>query len=168
MYEYLSEAIVLDNLPAAEKDSRVELFTKRYGKIVAFGKSMRKTTSKLSPHLQPGMHSRVRIIEKNSTNIVDALQLRKLPIPPMHLFLLSTILAEKEPHLRLWHMIAGGKFDWRQTLRWLGWDPTSAQCIVCSARRAHVFQPSDQTFLCRACALNKGKKAVSYTSDVAF
>lgn len=168
MYEYLSEAIVLNRRPTGEQDERMELFTKRYGKITCFGKSTRKITSKLSPHLQPGMHSRIRIIERKSTHIVDALLIARLAIPSLHLSLLSSLLTEKETHPSLWHVLTTGEFNWRQTLRWLGWDPAGAQCIVCKSRKAHIFQPTDQTFLCRPCALNKGKKAVSYTSDVAF
>ena len=78
MQEYLSEAVVLDRLANGDLNGRVVFLTKRFGKLVGKARSIRKITSKLSGHLQPGNLVQVRMIEKNGLQIVDALKKSRL------------------------------------------------------------------------------------------
>ena len=61
MQEYVTEAVVLDAVPSAELDVRVSLFTKKFGKLVARAKSVKKITSKLAGHLEPGNVVKIRL-----------------------------------------------------------------------------------------------------------
>jgi len=75
MNEYLTDAIVLGRDDLNEFDSRVDLYTERYGRLRAKAKSIRKSTSKLAGHLEPLMLSRVRLVDKNDIIVVDSLSM---------------------------------------------------------------------------------------------
>lgn len=151
MQEYLSEAIVLNVQPNGDMDLQVSLFTKKFGKLIAKAKSARKITSKLAGHLQPGNLARVRLIEKGGLQAVDVLKDSQIGVPLSDLYFLDRLLAEAEPDLGLWHIIAGGKWSWRKILKILGWDPAEAVCRTCRKQPAY-FYPKDQEFFCVDCA----------------
>ncbi|MDO8574288.1 MAG: recombination protein O N-terminal domain-containing protein, partial [bacterium] len=88
---YFNEAIVLDREPSGETDNRFSIYAKGFGKIVARGKSTRKITSKLSGHLEPGNLVKVRLIEKNGLQVVDALKSGKLGIRSADLHFLNRL-----------------------------------------------------------------------------
>src|SRR3989344_9497714 len=100
MQEYVSEAVVLDKMSQGDLDNRFFLFTKRFGKLVAKAKSGRKITSKLSPHLEPGNVSFVRLIEKNGLQVGDALKAARIGAEPAQLAALNSLLSESEPDER--------------------------------------------------------------------
>ncbi|MBI2623458.1 MAG: recombination protein O N-terminal domain-containing protein [Candidatus Liptonbacteria bacterium] len=152
MQEYAGEAVVLRREPHGEQDSRVSLFTKRYGKLTAKAKSARKITSKLSPHLEPGLVTDIRLVEKNDMLVTDALKREKLALPPSTLFSLDRVLAEAVPEEELWSMIRNGDFSWRAALGELGWDPREAACAVCAAS-PEAFHAGRQEFFCSSCAM---------------
>lgn len=149
MNEYRSEAIVLDAEPVGEADTRFSLFTERFGRIVARGKSARKITSKLTPHLQVGDLSSVRIVEKNGLRIADALKARRLLHAPSDLRALGRLLHDAERDSGLWQALTRDAFSWRAVLALLGWDPEHALCVKC--RNAVVaFLVKTQEFVCEA------------------
>jgi len=162
MQEYLSEAVVLDRLPNGDLNGRVVFLTKRFGKLVGRAKSIRKITSKLSGHLQPGNLVQLRMIEKNGLQVVDALkksclrsssyggQARHSP-SLAELRFLGELLAEAEPEFTIWEMLVAGKFSWNITLKILGWDPDFASCAICPGT-ADIFHPRTQEFFCKNCA----------------
>jgi len=160
MTEYLSEAIILEKMPNGDTDSRVALYTKRYGKIVAKAKSVRKITSKLSAHLEPGTIARVRVVEKNGPQIVDALKQGKCDVVPHHLAQVSALLGEFEPDLQLWHMLLAKQFSWRDILSVLGWNPLHAQCASCHKGDIGFFDTRSQEFFCAECVLKKSAHTV--------
>jgi len=112
MQEYVTEAVVLDTVPSAELDVRVSLFTKKFGKLVARAKSVKKITSKLAGHLEPGNIIKIRLVEKKGLQLVDALKEREVQslsnsrelesdegghtMSPPDLYLLNQILHEAE------------------------------------------------------------------------
>ncbi len=166
MYEYSSEAVVLDRLPNGDLDERVVFLTKRFGKIVAKAKSVKKMTSKLSGHLQPGNLVQIRLVEKNDLQVVDALKKSKSGFSPRELAFLGELLAELEPDVHIWEMFTrpnyvrqnlGGRagdwlmFPWKETLKVLGWDASFASCSECGAK-PHSFKPKTQEFFCKSCA----------------
>ncbi|MDO8664855.1 MAG: recombination protein O N-terminal domain-containing protein [Candidatus Liptonbacteria bacterium] len=159
MNEYLSEAVVLDRLPNGDLNGRVVFLTKRFGKLVGRVKSIRKITSKLSGHLQPGNLVQLRMIEKNGLQVVDALKKSRLSfygepsrtISLAELRFLGELLAEAEPEFAIWEMLVSGRFSWNMALKMLGWDPDFASCAVCQGI-ADVFHPRTQEFFCKNCA----------------
>lgn len=98
MNEYLSEAVVLDRFPHGDLNGRIVFLTKRFGKLVGRAKSIRKITSKLSGHLQPGNLVQIRMIEKNGLQVVDALKKERLGLSLPELRFLGEILSEAEPN----------------------------------------------------------------------
>lgn len=161
MQEYISDAIVLAKEPSGDLDVRVTLFTRHFGKLKTKAKSARKIVSKLSGHLEPGFLTRVRLIEKNGLQVVDALKGGACAVHPRDLHFLEKILAEGEPEQKIWHMVLDGKIDWYEILRTLGWDPSFAHCVSCGAPKPVFFGYRDQEFFCRDCVAvfkNKGKE----------
>lgn len=180
MQEYFTEAVVLDVLPNGDLDSRISLFTERFGKLVAKAKSARRITSKLAPHLQPGNVVQARLVEKNGLQITDALKIASLTVPPGELYLLGRLLAEAEPDSRLWQLLvkdpATGEarqrrqglrtnghrqWSWSAVLKVLGWDPAHASCDACGKRPTR-FVVRDQRFFCESCASKVGGSEVLY------
>ena len=145
MQEYVTEAVVLDTVPSAELDVRVSLFTKKFGKLVARAKSVKKITSKLAGHLEPGNIIKIRLVEKKGLQLVDALKEREVQslsnsrelesdegghtMSPPDLYLLNQILHEAER------------------------DPAAADCVRagCTGTPA-AFHIKTQEFYCSACA----------------
>jgi DNA repair protein RecO (recombination protein O) len=172
MREYISEALILDKRESGHQDARYAIFTKKFGKMTAKAKSARKVASKLAGHLEPGTVARVRLIEKNGLQVVDALRegsilagMESKPIQPssggeeesvrpaLHdLSLLGRLLAEAEPEPFIWAMVQQGKFDWRSVVSSLGWDPGEAACSVCRASPVAGFSVACQDFFCARCA----------------
>ena len=114
MQEYFSDAIVLDRLANGDLDSRIVLFTKHFGKLVAKAKSSRKITSKLSGHLEPGNLVQARLVEKNGLQVVDALKKSRLDVKPADLYFLNQLLAEAEPDSKIWELLIKNQFHWRE------------------------------------------------------
>lgn len=146
MQEYVANAIVLRKEPLRDLDGRYSFFTESRGKITGKATSSRKIISKLAPHLEPGMVSRVRYVEKGGTQIVDALKIgRAGGITFIDLHFLSQLLPEGQPEADLWSLIIDGVFTWPDALTILGWDPTGALCVTCG-RRAEAFYIRRQDF----------------------
>ena len=161
MLEYICEAVVLHREPNGDLDNRFSLFTKKFGKLVAKGKSTRKITSKLSSHLQPGNVVSVRLIEKNGLQVVDALKKYRLTAILSHLHFLDRILGEAEPDQHIWQFLLEG-LRWREILRVLGWDPQEALCSLCDNSKPTVFNVRNQEFFCRGCASKLNQNDVLY------
>jgi len=151
MQEYISEAIVLDKETNGDTDIRVALFTKKFGKLRPKAKSARKITSKLSAHLEPGNLIRVRLIEKNGLQAVDALKILRLDVNPADLYFLNKLLADAEPEPMLWHALLRETLNWNKILKILGWDPSVSECSVCEDK-SKVFMIRNQQFFCKTCA----------------
>jgi recombinational DNA repair protein (RecF pathway) len=149
MHEYQSNAVVLDAEPVGEADMRFSLYTERFGRIIARGKSSRKITGKLAPHLQVGDVAAVRIVEKNGLRLADALKERRVRHLPSNLVMLNRLLHDAERDNALWNMLLQEAYDWRVALRVLGWDPTHASCAKCGGH-ATFFFVQKQEFACRA------------------
>ena len=162
MQEYVTDAIVLRKEPLGDLDSRYTLFTKRFGKIVAKAKSSRKITSKLAPHLEPGIISKVRFIETKGTQLIDALKSDRLESSLGDLHFLSELLPDAEPEPALWGLLVGKEFKWATVLGILGWDPEYAECAVCKAHTPEYFYIPRQEFYCRACASKVRRDAVIF------
>jgi recombinational DNA repair protein (RecF pathway) len=160
MQEYVTDAIVLKKDPLGDLDGRYILFTKRFGKMVGKAKSSRKITSKLAPHLEPGIVAKVRFVEAKGTQIIDALKSERLKMLLNDLHFLSQLLPDAQPEEDLWEMLIGNDFSWQKTLSILGWDPEHAECAGCGRARPEYFYIPRQEFYCRACASKVRRDAV--------
>src|SRR3989344_7741215 len=77
MFEYSTEAVVLDKEPIGESDALVFLYTPGYGKVVARAKSARKITSKLAASLEPANIVSARVLSYGTYQIADAVSLER-------------------------------------------------------------------------------------------
>ncbi|MHB9019658.1 MAG: DNA repair protein RecO [Minisyncoccota bacterium] len=160
MLEYVTEAIVLDKIDLGELDSKVYLFTKDFGKITAKIKSGRKIISKLASHTEPLNLIVVRIVDKNSPQLIDAL-ISKKGISGKMFFkiasLIKNIAPESQPDLNLWDFLIslidrGAKEgDFVHTLKILGFDPMHAKCNNCLKGSPDFFSVKDLVFYCKNC-----------------
>ena len=160
MLEYVTEAIVLDKIDLGELDSKVYLFTKDFGKITAKIKSGRKIISKLASHTEPLNLVTVRIVDKNSPQLIDAL-ISKKGIPGKTFFkivsLVRDISPENQSDLNLWkHLLSlmdkGAEAgDFIKVLKILGFDPTHAKCNNCLKGSPDFFSIKDLVFYCKSC-----------------
>lgn len=162
MMEYGGEALVLRKEPAGDLDVSLTLFTKKFGKLRASAKSARRAASKLSPHLEPGMVSEVRLVEKHELIIVDALKRMRIDGSPADLDMLGRILAEGAPEPGLWHALLLQGFQWEEILGTLGWDPRGAACAVCGSRNITAFCIEGQELVCGVCVSKFRRNDVVY------
>ena len=159
MQEYVSDAIVLSKESLRDQDGRYAVFTERFGKVVGKTVSSRKITSKLAPHLEPGTRTKIRFIEKNGTQIVDALKIEKSSHSFADLHHLSRLLPEGVPETDLWEML-NRSFTWHEALRILGWDPEEAACANCTKTDTAAFFIPRQEFFCTACSSKLPKNQI--------
>ena len=168
MTEYFTNALVLGVEDSGEMDKSVYLFTKELGKVKARAKSARKITSKLSGHLQPLNFIKIRLIEKNGFQAVDALVLDRVKVSPAALDILDFIkdmTFELQKDKSLWLIIKktfhdiknNKKISYRPLLENLGFDPKFAQCSVCENKNVVYFSKTEQVFLCQKCAFKISK-----------
>jgi len=160
MLEYVTEAIVLDKVDLGELDSRVYLFTKDLGKITAKIKSGRKIISKLASHTEPLNLVTVRIVDKNSPQLIDAL-ISKKGTPGKTLFKIAALVRDISPEgqsdRNLWELLAsfidkGAEAgDFIRVLKILGFDPTHAKCNNCLKGSPDFFSVKDLIFYCKEC-----------------
>jgi recombinational DNA repair protein (RecF pathway) len=162
MQEYVTDAIILKKDPLGDLDGRYTLFTKRFGKITGKAKSSRKITSKLAPHLEPGIVAKVRFIETKGTQLIDALKSGRVALPLGDLHMLSQLLPDADPEPTLWNLLTGGNFRWSAALGILGWDPEDAACVVCGEKHPACFYITRQEFYCRLHASKARRDAVLY------
>ncbi len=164
MTEYSTKALVLGAEDIGEFDRLIYLYTKELGKVAARAKSVRKITSKLAGHLQPLNFIRVRLVEKNGFQIVDALAVSRIKVSQTSLIFLSFIKEmtfEFQQDKKLWVLIKGafrdlkinGKIPYKILLEILGFSPKFAACSVCENKSVNYFSQKEQIFLCRRCAL---------------
>lgn len=166
MREYLTQAIILEREPQGELNSRVTLWTRKFGKMRGRATSLSKITSKLSAHLEPGLLSDVRLVENRNIQIVDALKIRRLAMSPGDLVRMGRLLGEGEPDEDLWDAITSPRWSWSGVLGTLGWHPHGAACVLCG-RRPEAFSISTQDFFCEICASKLHPDALIYIHNAA-
>ncbi len=166
MQEYSTLALVLDVVPTGEADARVFLFTEKLGRVAARAKSLRKISSKLASHVQPGMISRVRLGEKNGFQLTDALAKKSLPAEGGTPFskgrreqiqilqMIKEYAQDYHPDAALWELVVSGQLASRQFLKVLGFDPEHARCHNCETPRPSYFIIKNTQYSCRNCVTN--------------
>jgi recombinational DNA repair protein (RecF pathway) len=161
MREYVTQAIILERDPHREADMRVAIWSRKFGKLRGRATSLRKITSKLSAHLEPGMLSEIRLVENRNLQIVDALKVRRLDIPHPDVRHLARLLEHGEPEEDLWTAMTAPSWSWGSVLSALGWDPRHAECVLCGLS-PQAFSAASQDFFCGACASKAPADALIY------
>jgi recombinational DNA repair protein (RecF pathway) len=176
MRECLTEAIVLSVKSGSGQDSVADFYTRELGRIRARVTSGRKILSKLTPHLDVLNLVNLRLVEKRQFIVADVVtkdrfsELRssstKLALALNFLRVLRAISYPAEPDPRLWHWLIRSfrskRFNYREFLKILGYDPAAACCEVCGARQLTHFFLKDQSFLCYRCHTKFPKNKLLY------
>ncbi|MDD9952335.1 MAG: recombination protein O N-terminal domain-containing protein [Zetaproteobacteria bacterium] len=156
--EHTGPAFVLDTFPISEFDSEIIFFSRDLGKINARVTSMRKSASKLAPHLQIGNKATVRLVHKNTTRVADALQLaHKTQSQSKHMnviSLLSALLANEQIDPLVWEDLNSEKVSITKILSYLGFNQKHANCQGCKTKAVDYFSSIDLTYYCAHCTLN--------------
>jgi len=159
MREHYTKALILSQENSGDNDRRIHMFTEELGKVSAKAKSVRKIISKLAGHLEPLSFSDVRLIEKGSFQVVDALSFEKAPKNKENaefLDFLKDMTFELQPDRMLWAEIkkiffrkdAEEKIPYRKILKIIGFDPKFARCYACQNKDIAAFSKAEQDFLC--------------------
>lgn len=178
MLEIVTDALVLDTEPNGEYNSRVFLYTRELGGVVARATSLRKITSKMASHLEPLTFVRVRLIQKGDSNtyqLADALAFDRCVLwresPDTLREGINIISIFKEPGLRgdvdaeLWNILRDifanpPQLPFHQygtrIVSALGFDHRMAVCDVCGGK-PKVFSISGLIFYCQSCQEIKAK-----------
>ena len=117
MTEYSTSAIVLSKKIAGDADGRVSLYTEELGKIDAIAKGLKKSTAKLSHHLEPLNLIQCSIVSANNKHLTSALtinsfsHIRKneaaLFVALKNLDILNQFISNPEPDKVLWKKLNG-------------------------------------------------------------
>lgn len=189
MFEITTDALVLDKEPSGEYDSRVFLYTKELGGVVARGTSMRKISSKLAAHFEPLNFVKVRLIQKNKDSagfqigdslVSDRKNLwQKNARGAREALRLTAVLKESgfrdSPDPELWNFLEhtfssppeGDLGVYKiELLKVLGFDPAFALCARCESGAPATFSFEDMSFYCHSCQEVKtrlyGSKTVEF------
>ncbi len=150
--EYCTEALVLDKEVVGEEDARVFLFTRDLGLIAALAKSVKKITSKLNSHLEPLSLVSVRLVNKNSWRVADALRIGRLSDGQLGaLRLIKYLSPEVQPDSGVWNLISRGELSENGILIAAGFDPKFASCQSCGGVNNLSFSLKNLEYFCQNC-----------------
>lgn len=176
--EIITDAIVLDKEDFREQDSRIHLYTKNLGRVVAKTVSSRKILSKLAAHLEPLNLITARLVSKGDAfyghgfQLVDALSRDPAKIikgDPQDLAsailvygLISRSIPSGIPDGELWDFLQSirsgtGRATLHQALHTLGFNAQFARCQLCDRTQPEYFAPGENFFICTACAFNSNQ-----------
>ena len=172
MIEHTTWGVVLNRTRDDELDTEYSIFTWDLGKVRAKAVSVRKITSKLAGHLEPGSLIRLRLVQKTADgnfkiveSLVEERTKDKSAIMAMLFVDQMTELLQTDIHLFAFLKslavggVSGGEVSYyRRILTILGFDPDGATCSVCGEAKIAYFIPQDIMFLCLQC-LQKAKQA---------
>lgn len=130
MFECVTKALVLEKIPMGETDGLLTLYTERLGKVSVKARSLRKITSKLSAHTEPGYLALVRLVGKNpfqkaigSFWLSDALCEKRLFSDVIFLDSVASLTTEFQTDRELWQFLLEGRTDRNALLSVLGLYP---------------------------------------------
>ncbi len=176
---YKTEAIILRQRRLGEADGILTLYTPAFGKLDAKAKGVRKTTSRMSGHLQPLTRCMLQMAQGHVSDIVtgcetldsfqplredlellsraiyvceltDKMIPERLPGYPTYRLLLDTLRRlEKDEHTD-----AALRFFEMRLLDQSGFRPEIERCVACGAAlqaEQNFFAPQAGGAVCRAC-----------------
>jgi DNA repair protein RecO (recombination protein O) len=162
---YRDEAVVLRVQKLGEADRIVTLLTRRYGRIRAVAKGVRRTMSRFGARLEPFGHIDVQWAEGRTLHVVSQVEavdlLGKHFLDDYPRYTAASAIVEtaerltpmeSEPALRLYLLtlgglraLAGGQYAGPlvldsyllRAMKLAGWDPALRDCAVCGAPGPH-------------------------------
>ena len=162
MVEYFTKAIVLGKEDVRDHDSRVFLYCQNLGKISAKATSLRKITSKLAAHMEPGTIAEVRLINKNSFQLADAVKIAALPKNPKTVRVLEIVKelsADSQFDQNLWNYFFSGELTSEKALEILGYAIDFASCHNCGSKNPTRFLLNELAYHCESCFVQFGMPA---------
>lgn len=181
---YQTEAVVIKKTKLGEADSILTFFTPRRGKIQGFGKSLRKTKSRMAGHLELLTHSTVAFVKGKNIDTITGAQTIHSFIPIKNdLWLTSCGLyvvemvnqftAEHQENEPLFHLLVatlahlGDGTDPNLVLRYFetrllenaGYRPQLRECVLCHQPLEPVvnyFSPPAGGLICPDCQAGQG------------
>jgi len=174
MQEFVTDAFVLGRRVRGELDLTVDLYTERMGRIEGRVISGQKISSRFSQHLNVLNLVTVRMVEKNTLTVTDALTVSEFPWVKndmsvfervLHIFFLLRISTPQHvPDQILWKYLIESMtthaIEMREILRILGHDFSSAICTYCKKTSLHYFEYEDGVFLCEICGSKQARDKV--------
>lgn len=161
MIEHQTEAIVLAKAPADNADAYYTLLTADLGKVNARATSVRKLTSRLAGHLEPGTLAIVRLVQRvpgGPRRLVEALaKAESRGVAAMKIVSLADdISPPMAPDSDFFEAVKTALFNAenrreRIVLKAAGFDPDAAKCAFCGSDKLTYFSGRDIIFLCQAC-----------------
>lgn len=171
--EITTEAIILGKEDLGEYDSRIFVYTKHLGKLSVKATSARKITSKLAAHIEPLLHTTVRLVSRGEAfegrgfQLADALAIDSFSKGSEEEIRGALAIAEAVrlavpeavPDEDVWNLLCGVcdfkvRMTVKELLRFFGFDPEFAACEFCSRVSPHYFVPKNHFFACRTCIMN--------------
>lgn len=160
MIEHFTKAVILGKEDVRDYDTRVFLYCEGLGKIVAKATSLRKITSKLAAHMEPGNIVEVRLINKNSFQLADAVKINSLPKNPKTIRMLEIVKelsAEGQFDPDLWNYFFSGELTSEKALEALGYGLGFASCQNCGAKNPTRFLVNELAYHCEPCFVQIGR-----------
>lgn len=183
---FSTEAFMLDSFPRREADKVFLFFSKKYGKIFAVGKSIRKISSKLNAGLDFFALSRVEFIQGRNYKILVYAEIKNEAVSfrrSLHRLkaafktrdFLSRVIKGTEPDLAVWQVFSSAvealkksslplfsfliyqNFSWR-LLQELGYEMNFKICAECKKEVASFGLFSQKGFLCPDCSKKTHQK----------
>ena len=165
MQDIVTDAIILKKENLHDFNAIYTLFTKSQGKVTARATSVRKITSKLAAHLEPGLLSKIRLVARNGVlgarshfQVVDALLEKRLYTNHSFLDLVSGISLSLHVDLALWNFLVTGNTDSKRLLALCGFGENQI-CISCGLPAVSLYHP-EQEFMCHNCSVSVPKELV--------
>ena len=153
MIEYYTKALVLDKESRSEYGATVHLFTRDIGRVEAKGAGLKRITSKLSGHLDPGLISFVRLVEKNGFVLADALRVHRFRFSFDSLNTIKHLAPELMRDDDLWGSILNREVKPEDLLSHFGYDTKFARCSLCGRSPVSCFSFASHSFLCDSCLI---------------
>jgi len=176
---YKTEAIILRQRRLGEADRILTVYTPALGKLELKAKGVRKTTSRMSGHLQPLTRCMLQLVQGHAGDIITGCEtlesfpslrddLDRLSLAFYAAELVDRMTAERVPGFATYRLLAdtlerlqeGGRGE--MALRFLemrlldqsGFRPELEQCVVCASRlkeEENLFAPQSGGTVCRGC-----------------
>ena len=166
MIDIVTDAIILKKEFLGDFNAVYTFFTKDYGKTTAKATSVRKITSKLAAHLEPGLISKVRLVAKKGSfgsrshfQVVDSLLQNRLFSDHYFLDLVSATTLPLQSDNAIWEFLLLGDPNKKKLMAICGFGEDPA-CISCGLPAVTLYYP-DQEFMCRNCSSRIPQKLVT-------
>jgi len=151
MIEYVTQAVVLEKELWREQDGVIYFFTEELGLVMARAMGVKKITSKLGGHLEPGDLVTVRLVEGKGTWVADALKERRLEVSLGVLRVVRFLASLWQRDDEVFEKLLVGKSEEKEFLAHFGFDDKFSQCYICGYKKPDYFELKNHNFICRTC-----------------